>query len=79
VREGRLIARHWCAACHATGTSNRTSDTAPAFKIIADDPARTPARLRLWLTAPHPPMPNPGLSRVEIEDVIAYIRSLKSE
>lgn len=75
---GKKIAGQWCASCHATATGRRANDTAPAFTELANDPARTPVRLRAWLTDPHPPMPNLGLSRIEIEDVIAYIGSLRA-
>jgi cytochrome c len=74
--DGLTVAQTWCAACHAIGGETRTTDTAPAFAILAR--SRTPEQLRNWLTAPHPPMPNPGLSRQAIEDVIAYLQKLKA-
>lgn len=76
--DGRRIAGQWCAACHATDASARAPDIAPSFTAIAADPAQTPDRLRLWIADPHGRMPNLNLTRIEIENVIAYIRSLKS-
>jgi len=35
-------------------------------------------RLTNWLIEPHPPMPNPNLTRVEIRDLAGYILSLKA-
>jgi mono/diheme cytochrome c family protein len=76
---GADIAKRWCAECHATGTGREATDAGPSFAAIANDPMRTEKRLRTWLSDPHPPMPNPGLSRVEIEDVIAYLASLRTK
>ena len=44
---------------------------------IAKKADRSPETLRAWLTLPHPPMPNPSLTRSEIDDIIAYLNSLK--
>jgi cytochrome c len=74
ARDGRLVAQTWCAACHDIGGETRATDAAPAFAALAK--SRTPEQLRNWLSAPHPPMPNPGLSRQAIEDVIAYLQQL---
>jgi mono/diheme cytochrome c family protein len=77
-RVGQAIARTWCVSCHATATGQTSAtDIAPPFIDIANDPARTPTRLRTWLTDPHPPMPDPGLTRAQIDDIIAYIRTLR--
>lgn len=74
---GRTVAQTWCAGCHAIGRETQATDTAPAFAALAK--SRTPEQLRNWLSAPHPPMPNPGLSRQAIEDVIAYLQQLKTQ
>jgi mono/diheme cytochrome c family protein len=76
ARGGRL-ALQWCTGCHASGAGAAT-DAGPPFARMATDPAYTDERLKGWLAAPHPPMPNFNLSRAEIEDLVAYIRSLKS-
>jgi mono/diheme cytochrome c family protein len=73
---GRAVAERWCASCHAVERAGTATDAAPAFVTIAQHASRDPGRLRAWLTAPHPPMPNPGLSRQEIEDVVAYLQQL---
>lgn len=74
---GRTVAQTWCTACHAIGRETQAADAAPAFATLAK--GRTPEQLRNWLSAPHPPMPNPGLSRQAIEDVIAYLQQLKAQ
>jgi mono/diheme cytochrome c family protein len=74
---GHQLARLWCASCHQVEPGGGTSDLAPGFQMIADDPARTPERLRTWLNDPHPPMPKLPLSRQEIDAILAYLDSLR--
>jgi len=75
---GADLAKRWCVSCHVPGAEARAgSDAGPPFAQMAADPAYTDARLRGWLAAPHPPMPDFNHSRAEIEDLIAYIRALK--
>jgi mono/diheme cytochrome c family protein len=75
AESGRALAERWCASCHAIGPA-QTTDAAPAFTTLGAQGRRDPARLRAWLADPHPPMPNPGLSRQQIEDVIAFMQSV---
>lgn len=78
AERGRFLARHWCTSCHVVERdAGRGTDSAPPFPKLADDPAYTEARLRGWLAAPHPPMPDPGLSRREIDEIAAYILSMR--
>jgi mono/diheme cytochrome c family protein len=76
VRHGRAIAEAWCAQCHLVGPGGPGVDLAPPFEAIARDPARSDDWLRAWLSDPHPPMPDLDLTRLEIEDLLAYLRSL---
>jgi cytochrome c len=76
---GQALARQWCASCHQVEPDGATSDAAPGFQMIADDPARTPDRLRTWLTDPHPPMPKLPLTRQEIDAILAYLDSLRTK
>ena len=80
LEEGRALAKEWCSSCHmvAPGVAATTTDAAPPFPKMAEDPDYTEERLRSWLWAPHPPMPDFDLSRFEIESLIAYIKSLGS-
>jgi mono/diheme cytochrome c family protein len=74
---GRHLAQQWCTGCHMIGPTGPGADRAPAFVTVANDPRRTPARLRAWLSDPHPPMINPGLTNQEIDSIVAYIVSLR--
>jgi mono/diheme cytochrome c family protein len=74
AERGRVLAERWCASCHGMERPSVATDAAPPFATIAK--GRSPEQLRAWLTDPHPPMPNPGLDRREVEDVIAYLQRL---
>ena len=74
--EGRALAERWCAACHATGPAQASGgDAAPAFATLAA--SRDDAALAAWMAAPHPPMPDPGLSRDQIAALLAYFKTLR--
>ena len=81
AENGRLLASHWCTECHITApqTSGTAIDSAPPFMQIANTQGRTPGYLRAFLANPHPPMPNFNLSRVEIDDFVTYILSLRKK
>jgi hypothetical protein len=56
---------------------NRNSQS-PSFQIVADSPGITERALAVWLRNPHPNMPDFILPQADMENVIAYIMSLKS-
>ena len=72
-RAGAEAALRWCTACHLIrpAASGPTVQGPPAFQTIARE--RTADSLRTFLARPHAPMPPVELSRVDIEDLIAYI------
>jgi mono/diheme cytochrome c family protein len=72
---GEQIARRWCAACHIVAADQKqASADVPSFSDIGK--RKTDGDLTSFLTDPHPKMPNMNLSRQEIGDLTAYIRSL---
>lgn len=77
VAAGGALARKLCANCHLVGDTGRASDAVPSFQAMANNSAFTDRRLLAWLFDPHPPMPSIHLSTQEIDDIVAYIRSLK--
>ena len=79
AKNGKALARDWCATCHLVERKGAGGDGAPPFESIANDPARTDSYLRSWLADPHPAMPNLQLSRNEIDDLVAYLQSLKKK
>lgn len=76
--EGRRLAVSICSKCHLVPEAQPTSamDAAPTFTTLANDPAMTNERLRRFLIAPHSQMPPIVISRTEVEDLIAYMRTL---
>ena len=78
LEQGKALAEQWCQACHDTGGNGSGTDAAPSFPSLANDDSYTDSRLRSWMMEPHPPMPNLDLTHREIENLLTYIRSLKS-
>ncbi len=80
VDAGRQIAETWCINCHVVAPSQTrgTSNGAPPFSAIAAKKQITPMSLRVFLQTPHYRMPDLQLSRNQIDDVSAYILSLRS-
>jgi hypothetical protein len=52
--------------------------TGPAFRDVANASTTTPLALRVFLSTSHPTMPNIVLSKTEIDDIVAYIMSLRT-
>ena len=74
--KGAQLARQWCANCHVVGQAPAPSTVQqgpPAFTAIG----LTVDQIRTFLTRPHGAMPDLALTRAEIDDVIAYIQSLR--
>ncbi|WP_103720690.1 c-type cytochrome [Bosea psychrotolerans] len=74
--KGRRIAERWCAECHvASPVQRRASDAVPTFSQIGRSERFSEAKLADFLANPHRSrMPNLGLTRSEIADLVAYIR-----
>ncbi len=78
---GRVLAEELCSACHAIPGQGPILEapSAPPFQALAADPAVTGLTLHAYLRTLHPPMPNFVLDEEQLNDVIAYILSLKDE
>jgi mono/diheme cytochrome c family protein len=73
---GGRIAERWCSGCHVATPGGAGTDAVPALETIARNRQGDAGWMREWLSNPHPPMPNPNLTRTEIDDVVAYLESL---
>jgi mono/diheme cytochrome c family protein len=74
---GKAIAERWCAACHLVSPDQKQANTdVPSFAAIAHK-RQSPEKLRSFLMAPHPKMPDMNLSRQDVTDLVAYIESFK--
>ena len=75
---GKVLATTWCSSCHLVSAEQQTATTeAPPFESVARRSEDEIAALALFLADPHPPMPQMSLTRQEIQDLLAYIASLK--
>lgn len=81
VARGLLYASKQCANCHSVLPMQTVSPVsgAPPFKAIADTRGMTETALAVWFRTPHPTMPNLIIQGEDMDDVIAYIVSLKSK
>ena len=76
--EGKAIAEQWCASCHLVSPEQTTAMAdVPSFHSIAQRSDSDIQALEGYLADPHPPMPQMSLTRGEIRDLLAYIRSLR--
>jgi mono/diheme cytochrome c family protein len=75
----RHIASDWCSSCHVVSPASKrgSSNGAPTFTAIAGMKSTTAMVLKVFLQTPHSGMPDVHLSRSEIDDLTAYILSLK--
>jgi mono/diheme cytochrome c family protein len=81
VQEGRQLAREVCAECHAidNATDRSTNPNAPTFKVIANTPGMTSAALTVAPQTTHVTMPNFVVKGDALQNIIAYILSLKEK
>lgn len=79
INSGHRIAETWCSTCHIIGPEQQrgTSTGAPTFTEIAQMKSTTPMGLKVFLQTPHGRMPDLHLSRAEMNDLVAYIVSLR--
>lgn len=83
VSNGKRLATQWCASCHLVKPEQtKASAGAPPFMTLAKRTEEELVRLPIFLAnpthaKPGTQMPNFNLSRQEIGDLVAYIRSLK--
>jgi mono/diheme cytochrome c family protein len=76
---GQTYAEAACASCHAVlaGDTNSPNPRAPTFDMIANVPGMTLMALNAMLTTSHKTMPNLIIEPARIEDLSAYLRTLK--
>jgi len=80
INMGQQLAQRWCSDCHAVGLENAEAHgSVPSFVSIAEMPSTTSISLHAFLQTSHERMPNLQLTQTEIDDVVAYILSLKSK
>jgi mono/diheme cytochrome c family protein len=78
AKMGAALAQQWCISCHAQASSSTASDSVPSLTAAVQKSGRTPEALGGWLANPHGQMPNLSLTRSEIDDLVAYLMTLRS-
>jgi mono/diheme cytochrome c family protein len=79
AERGLRLAREACAECHLVvkEAGRSTNPDAPTFEAIANTRGLTSAALTAVLRSSHSTMPNIVIKGDEINDIVAYILSLK--
>lgn len=76
---GRAYAENTCAQCHAVTPAQPYSPnaSAPPFEELANTPGMTRTALNAWLHSAHPTMPHLIVEQDHIDDLAAYLATLK--
>ena len=79
VDAGRTYAETHCASCHSIARDGNTSpvNAATPFQLIAATPGMGRTALFVFFRSPHPTMPNLIIRGDNLDNIIAYILSLK--
>ncbi|MCH9765797.1 MAG: cytochrome c [Alphaproteobacteria bacterium] len=79
AERGKALAERLCVNCHVVSQDSATDvpDGVPTFKGIANKSKQSAEHIRNILMQPHAPMPNMNLSRLEMDDIIAYLDELR--
>lgn len=87
VARGGKLAQLVCSVCHVVAEDDKhvplLRDPGPSFVVVAARPSTTETTLRTFLETKHPDigpsaqMPNPRLVDYEIDELVAYILSLR--
>jgi mono/diheme cytochrome c family protein len=78
--QGRDLAQKLCVNCHIIehgGQQDQVTVGIPSFMAIANKAEQTNSKLRSFVRQPHPPMPSVELSEHQLDNIVAYILSLK--
>ncbi len=77
---GRELAVRLCSSCHVV--SGAATAAVPegigTFRGIANRPGQSAERISNVLILPHLPMPDNQLTRDEIQDILAYLETLRT-
>lgn len=75
---GAQLAKRWCANCHLVDdhAPETLQQGPPSFRAVARS-GISAEQLRVFLSHPHGAMPDLSLSRAEIDDLIAYLLTLR--
>jgi cytochrome c len=77
AQKGAKLAQQWCANRHVVAgkQAGAVPQGPPTFSVMAH--SMTADQLHAFLSHPHGAMPDLALTRVEIDDLIGYIETLR--
>lgn len=76
---GHAYAQKFCADCHGVERDDHLLlGDVPTFQEVADSEGMSPRALAVWLQTSHPNMPDFVIPPDDMDDVIAYIMSLRT-
>src|SRR6185312_2648216 len=73
---GEALAQTWCANCHLVEPNSSARDSAPPWREIARRGVPDHIGARPFHNPPHQPTPTFALARPQIDDIVAYLKSL---
>lgn len=78
---GKALAQRLCSNCHVVQSDSTAGVPAglPTMRSIARRPGQTGARIKEMLIAPPHQMPDMQLTLQEIEDLLAFLQSLRDD
>ena len=77
---GHVLAQQWCSSCHQVEANAASAkDNAPSFTALANMHGKDLVWVRNYLLDPHLPMMGINLSRVQIDNIVAYMRTLQTK
>lgn len=77
--KGHAYAQKFCADCHPVEKDeNVLFGDVPSFQEVADSEGMSPRALAVWLRTSHPNMPDFIIPPDDIDNIIAYIMSLRT-
>jgi mono/diheme cytochrome c family protein len=79
--KGYRVAQRLCSNCHLIEDKPGATlpEGVPTFRAIANRAGQTGQRITNTLIKPHTPMPDIRLSSEEIQDIIAYLDTLRTD
>ena len=78
VARGQSLVQAWCLTCHGIGRQDGSGINLD-FTAIARMPSTTELSLRVFLQSNHRNMPNIIVKGQDLDDIVAFIMSLKRE
>lgn len=81
VKQGQALAEKLCQNCHVVEAKPNVVVPAgvPTMRGIANTPGQSAERLRSIMLNPHPPMPDVKLSYPEVDQILAFLESLRTQ